>query len=88
MLFNVERTIGFKQAVIHKRLGKTEDAPDADAVKAAEKLQKRLSAMSPAKRAAFEAKQKSAQAKVQAYWEKESKANEAYYAKMQASLQD
>ena len=44
--------------------------------------------MSPAKRAAFEAKQKSAQAKVQAYWEKESKANEAYYAKMQASLQD
>ncbi|MGM9600563.1 MAG: MFS transporter [Faecousia sp.] len=88
MLINVEKTIGLKQKVIRERMGKTEEAPDEDAVKAAEKLQKKLSAMSPEKRAAFETKQKAKEAKLLAFWEKESKANEVYYAKMQASLRE
>ena len=88
MMVNVEKTIGFKQRVIRQRLGKPEDVADTDAEKAAAKLQKKLSAMSPEKRAAFEAKQKEKDAKLLAYWEKESKRNEAYYTKMQASLQE
>lgn len=88
MLINVEKTVGFKQKVIRERMGKTEEMPDEDAVKAAEKLQKKLSAMSPEKRAAFETKQKAREAKLLAFWEKESKANEVYYAKMQASLRE
>lgn len=88
MLINVEKTVGFKQKVIRERMGKTEEMPDEDAVKAAEKFQKKLSAMSPEKRAAFETKQKAREAKLLAFWEKESKANEVYYAKMQASLRE
>lgn len=88
MLINVEKTVGFKQQVIRQRMGKTEEVVDEDAKKAAERLQKKLSAMTPERKAAFEAKQKEKEAKLLAFWEKESKANEAYYAKMQASLRE
>ena len=87
MMVNVEKTIAFKQQVIRRRLGKPEQAPDKDAEKAAAKLQKKLASMTPEKRAAFEAKQKEKQAKLAAYWEKESQKNEAYYQKVQASLE-
>ena len=88
MLINVEKTVGFKQQVIRQRMGKTEEVVDEDAKKAAERLQKKLSAMTPERKAAFEEKQKEKEAKLLAFWEKESKANEAYYAKMQASLRE
>lgn len=88
MLINVEKTVGFKQQVIRQRMGKTEEVVDEDAKKAAERLQKKLSAMTPERKAAFEAKQKEKEAKLLAFWEKESKANEAYYAKMQTSLRE
>lgn len=88
MLISVEKTVGFKQQVIRQRMGKTEEVVDEDAKKAAERLQKKLSAMTPERKAAFEEKQKEKEAKLLAFWEKESKANEAYYAKMQASLRE
>ena len=60
----------------------------AGAVDAGKARKKKLSAMTPERKAAFEEKQKEKEAKLLAFWEKESKANEAYYAKMQASLRE
>lgn len=88
MMVNVEKTIGFKQAVIRQRIGKTEEVVDKQAEKAAERRRKKLAAMPAEKRAAFEAKQKEKEEKILAIWEKESKHNEAYYEKVQASLRE
>ena len=60
----------------------------ANEEKARLKREKKLAAMTPEKRAALELKKAEREKKVLAVWEKEAKANEEYYAKVQAGLSE